>query len=866
MTNQEKYNPPRWPLSVLRWVIRPQFMEEIEGDMEETFLDDVERLGVRKARWYYAWNVMLLFRPALLRNFFRLQIPNPADMLANYLKTGWRNFKKYRTYSSINIFGLALGFTASLLLFLIINYENSFDRFHRDVENIYRVASQWSGGDISDMIVTPQVPLMVEEYTDIVAGTRFHGSEDMIAYDEKFVRSEFRIVDSTFASVFSFAEIQGSVSDALSSPGQIVLTESLAKNIFGSDDAMGKTLSLVNQDMDFIVRAVVEDPPQNSTIQFQALIPWSSAPEWLDIDQSGNWYNMFMTGYVRVTPGTDKAGLENHLDEFGQKYFLEDRKGKESIVLLPLIDEHFRISGNRRLLTILGIIAVAILLISCINFMNLSISQLLERTREIGVRKVMGGRPWQLISQFMTEGLIICTLAVIAGMATTYLLIPIVQQYFDFAIDINSMTSLSTTLFILAVCFGAAVMSSLWPAFVLSGLQSTRLLHGRFSWNKTGGFFRKGLIVLQYAASILLIIGTLVVWKQIQYMKTQDLNFDGSYVVGMEFFTELFKDPALAEKKMQTMKEELMREPAILSVSATNSVPGKYWHNYNSFSTPDSIEPREFSLRQLTVDDRFFETFEMEVIEGRDFDKDLDGDGSVAILNEAAVEKYGWTDLEDKFLRSGGGGELTRVIGVVKDYHYQSLSESIQPVIHFYHPEAGGQLAVRLHPENIQEGLKVLETKWNELDPFESFSYFFVDEEFDQLYKEHEKLGLTSTVFCMIAILLAGMGLFSLSAYSIRLRKKEIGVRKVLGASISSIIYSLSRGFSLLVVLAFLITCPVIYLLLNRFLDDFAFRISLSPWIFLMGGVFVFLVSIFIVGYQSARAATESPVYALKDE
>lgn len=788
-------------------------------------------------------------------------------MFQNYFKIGWRNLLKYRSYSSINILGLSAGFGATLLLLLIINYENSFDKFHADSDNLYRVVTRDSNGDLSDLIVTPQTPLMQEEYPDIVASTRYFDGWSILQGGEKYVQASYHIVDVGFAEMFDFKESKGSVLKALSAPDQIVLTESFAAKLFGLEEPMGQRVSIVDEDLHFTVAAIVADPAKNSSLKFEALIPWANAPSWLDIDQAGNWYNTFMTGYVQLSPQTDLREMETKLQAFVQNHFLEERKASTTIALLPLSQEHFRLTNNKRIISILGIIAGAILLISCLNFMNLSISQLLGRTREIGVRKVMGSRRIQLVYQFIIEGLIISSFSILAGILLIYLILPQVNSYFSFDINFNVIENQSILYFLLGICAFTILICSLWPSIALSGLKPVNSMKGVISQKKSGGYFRKGLIVLQFSSSIVLIIGTTVIWSQLQFMKDRDLKFNGSHVVAMWSWPDLFKDPESAKQELLTFRDQLENETLIQDVSLAQCIPGSYNENYNGFRTVDSLDSKAVSLRQLTIDHKYFETFEMTMKKGRNFSFELESDKQAVIVNETAMKAYGWTDIDDKQLVSGGdGGRIYEVIGVVEDYYYQSLKRSIEPVIHFYSPDNTNRLAVRLNPDRIKEGLTLLESKWNAMDPYEPFDYFFVDEAFNELYKEQERLGTTSSMFSLIAIIIAGLGLFSITSYTIRLLKKEIGIRKVLGASMTDIMTKLSRNFGLLVFVAFILACPIMYFLSAAFLEDFTYRIDLSPWIFIAGGSFVFIIAMLIVGFQSGRAALENPVNSLRDE
>ncbi len=862
---EHHHKPPGFALWLLRAIIRPRYLHEIEGDMEEVFREDLEQHSSRKAKWLYLWNVLLLLRISLIKTPHLFPSFNHNLMIRNYLKSGWRNFLKYRRYSLINVLGLSIGFGTAILLFMIVSYENSFDTFHQNHQDLYRVANRHADGEVSDLIVTPQLPLMKREMPEVLRASRFYDGWDMLEQGDQYIATSYHIVDPDFAQMFDFEVLKGDVARALSTPGQAVITKSLAAKLFGQEDPLGKTLRIVSEDIELTVSALIRDVPQQSSMQFELLIPWDNAPEWLGPDQAGNWYNTFMTGYVQLHPQTDIQQLEEKSALFVADHFLEGRRS-DRIAFLPLLDEHFRATNNKKIIYILGIIAGAILLISCFNFMNLAISQFLGRTREIGVRKVMGSQRAQLVFQFMVEGFIVCTVAIVLGLLITFLAIPYANEYLDLSISRNIFRELNLLGILAALIAITVMLCTLWPSFTLSGFPAVRLMRDFTSGRSSGGLFRKGLIVLQFTASVILIIGTIVVLQQTRYMKQQDLKFDGNNVVLMEVWPELFfSDPEAATQKLLTMRNELDNQSLFQSATLSQSVPGNYNEDYNGFTSADSTATT-VSMRQTSIDHRYLETFGIKLVRGRNFSPDIESDKEAKIINETAFKSLGWTDLKDRRLKIGGGGKEVQVIGVVEDYHYQSLKRAVQPVILHYNPDYPTRLAVRLDPNRISEALALLEQKWDELGPYKAFDYSFVDEEFDLLYKEQERLSLIATLFAFIGMAIACLGLFSISSYTIRLRKKEIGIRKVLGATISNIVLSLSRNFGLLVLGSFLIAVPVIYFLSLQFLKDYSYRIDLSPWIFILGIGVVFVVAMVIVGTQSRLAAMENPVDALVDE
>jgi putative ABC transport system permease protein len=864
MEENKKNRPPAWADDFLKWFSAPHLLEEVQGDLYEAFQKRCQDLGVRKAKALFVLDVLRSLSLRTIDNPF--QTHKSATMVSSYLKSGWRNFVKYKSYSLINIFGLSIGFSSALLLFLITRYEHSFDRFHSKADRIYRVGNSYKGGGYDDLIVTPQVPLMEKEYPDITHSSRFHGAEDIMGYNDTFIRTSYHVVDPGFADMFDFGMIAGDLRKALASPNQIVLTRSTAQELFGNEEPMGKSVRFVNEKTEFTVAAVADDPPKNSTMQFEALIPWSNAPEWLDINQAGNWYNTLMVGYVELAPGASKKALEEKLQVFKETHFLEERRATWSVLLLPLTDEHFRLARNQGMITILGIIAGAILLISCINFTNLSIAQTLKRTKEVGLRRVLGSLKRQVTFQFMIEALITCAISMIIGIAITWLVLPYMNRYYDFGVAIDFQQNQRLIVFLVCVCILPGLCASLGPSWALSGLKPVNAIKGVVRGGPSGKYLRRVLIVLQFTASIILAIGTAIIWQQNHYMKSQDLRFNQANVVAVEAWPELFRDPEKARQDLLTLRKELEKETAIESVSFASGIPGGYDENYNGFSDADSPAGEKISLRQVNVDHYFFKTFGMRIVKGRNFSTEIEGDKNAVIINEAAMREYGWTDVENKAIVAGGGGRRLTVIGVVEDYYYQSLKRSIQPLIHFYTPDNVSRLAVRLKAGRIEEGLALLKSKWNALGPFEPFDYRFVEKSFDSLYKEQDRLSATCSLFSLIAVAISSLGLISITAYSIRLRRKEVSIRKVLGASVPEIVLKLSRIYGVMIMIGFVFACPVVYYLGNAFLAGFAYRIQLSPLVFAGVGVAIFMLAMFIVGWLSGKAALENPVEALKDE
>lgn len=865
MEAPNRIQPPSWADNLLQWLIAPHLLEEVQGDLYEVFYKRCGSMGVRKAKWLFILDVLRSLTFRKLHNPF-LWRQSWTSILASYMMSGWRNFLRYRSYSLINIFGLSMGFASALLLFLIIRYENSFDQFHSKSEQIYRVGNSFKEGGFDDMIVTPQLPLMKTEYPDIVHASRFHGAEDIMGHGETYVRSSYHIVDADFARMFDFPVIQGDLLKALSSPNQIVLTESRARSLFGNDPPMGKTVRLVSEKTDFTVSAVLKDPPKNSSLQFNALIPWDNAPQWLDINEAGNWYNTLMVGYVELAPEAAKSALEEKLETFKNAHFLEERRATWGVILLPLANEHSRLTQNEGMITILSIIAIAIMLISCINFANLTIAQSLKRIREIGVRRILGSLRQQVILQFTIEGFITCAVAMFVGVAIAWVVIPGINQYYDLGITLDYRQHQPLIAFLVAILILPGLSASIGLSFALAHIKPANAVKGVVRSGLPGAYLRHILVVTQFAASIILLIGTAIIWQQTSYMKSQDPRFNRANVATLEVWPDLFRSPEKAQRELLSFRDAIAKETAIESVSFASGVPGEYDENYNIFSAADAPTEKNVSLRKVYVNHNFFETFGMHLTEGRFFNRDIESDKQSVIINATAMKAFGWTDIADKEIIEGGDGQRLKVIGVVEDYHYQSLQRTIQPLVHYYVDGHLGRMAVRLKPGRIEDGLALLRDKWATLDAFEAFNYRFVDDTFDNLYKAQDRLTATCSLFSMIAVVISALGLFTITAYSIRLRRKEVSIRKVMGASVTELVIKLSKSYGVMVLIGFLVACPIAYHIGNTFLSEFAHRIEPSPLLFAGAGIAVFALACFIVGCISARAAFENPVNALKEE
>ena len=829
----------------------------------------------RKAQGHYIRDVLLLFRPAIIRplTLNRLVSNQSPAMYRSYFKTGFRNLLRYRGYALLNIFGLAIGMAAAIVLFLVVRYEQSFDTFHLQHNQIYRLGEQTVQNvetDAYDLTPVPVVPTLLEEIPEVVAGTRFFAPNQIrLRYQDHTANPLVHFVDSGFAELFNFGTLAGDLRQTLTTPNRLVLTKSVARKLFGNAEAVGKTLAVVNDERQFTVGAVLADPPANSSLQFEALLPWANAPDWVAKDPT--WYDTFMTGFVKLSDHASPAALSEKLLAFKTRHYSNEKSADIHLHLRPLADLRAFDTDNQPIINLLSLIATFTLLIASVNFMNLATAQSLLRTREIGVRKALGSLRGQLVGQFLTESVLTTLLALGVGILLVHGTLPWFNRYFDLPLTFRYWQNLPLLGALLGGGLLVGLLAGMYPALFVSRWSPVASLKGHHH-RGTGRWLQQSLIVVQYVASIVLIAGTVVIWRQIQFMQSQDLRFDQENVVGFSLWYDNygFESEEQAKSAIKTMINRLENESSIMGLTFAEHMPGHYIQNYNSFYDSEAPAQEPVSMRQVTIGDRYFETLGMHLLMGRLPSPELVPDsGFAVVLNETALKALGWTDIEDKYLIAKGDATRFPVIGVVQDYHYQSLQEKIQPMVHGYYPGDEyyyGHIAVRLQPGRTAEGLAILEEAYQSLSPYEPFDYYFLDAEFDKMYRTQKRLGFTATLFAGVAVVLASLGLLALAAFATQLRRKEVGVRKVLGASVTQIIVLLSRNFAALVVIAFVVACPLVYYGAERFLQDFAYRIGLGADVFLIAGAIALLVAGLSVSAQALRAASENPVEALRDE
>jgi ABC-type antimicrobial peptide transport system permease subunit len=792
-------------------------------------------------------------------------------MFWNYLKIAWRTIKRYKGYSFINIFGLAVGLACCILILLWVQDELSYDQFHENLDDLYRINAEFHKTEPVTHywpVCAPLAPVLKEEYPEIVKATRFTRLRrgQLVRYgDKKFLESQICLTDPDFFTMFTFPFLEGNPQTVLSHPDSIVLVESLSAKYFGDGSPVGKTLTL-NNEHDFTVTGVLQDIPENSTIQFDFLIPFIRIEDfekaWAVLD---NWSLSGFATYIQLEKQASAAVLENKIANYLQKHVPES---EDVLYLQPFEDIHLYSShvqfgiegqGDITYVYIFSLIALFVLIIASINFMNLATARSTNRAREVGLRKVVGAKRVQLIRQFFCESVCMAFLSLVLAVVLVELFLPVFANLSGKALVLDFSSHIHVLLAIVIMTLITGFLSGTYPALFLSSLRPFQILKGTLKTEGRGILFRRILVVSQFSLSIMLIICTIVVSHQNGYMQNKKLGFNREHVVYIPIREEL-------AERFDTFKTELVKRSGILNVAASSSLPTS-----GVFLTTDKVSwegknPEDNIVLEVTSTGYdFVETFDLEVVEGRSFSKEFLTDEEEAIvINETAKKIIGMEDPVGKQLIFGDAA--TTIIGVVKDYHFKSLHSEIEPLIMAIVPSVYRYVFIRLEAGDIPHTLAGVEDTWNTFFPETPFEYHFLDEAYDRLYRTERRMGILFHYFSVLAILISCLGLFGLASFMAEKRTKEIGIRKVLGASLSGIVVLLNKQFTKWVLLANVLSWPVAYYTMSKWLQGFAYRINLGIGTFALAAVMALAIAVGTVSYQSVKAALTNPADSLRYE
>lgn len=819
-------------------------------------------------------------------------------MFRNYLKTAFRSLLKQKVYSAINVLGLAVSIGACILIVMYVRHEFSYDKFFPNHERIYKMAlERIYPNHVTFYAAVPHsfAQAMKRDFPEVENVLYVFGpnKNSVITYKvsdtevKSFEEDYFLQTDSTFFEFFDIELIKGDKRTALSLPNQIILSETAARKYFGNDDPIGK---LLGGDVgDVKVVGVFKDFPDNSHLRFD-LLSSIAGPQFQQFVNQENYTTFDSHTYVRLKPGTDFKALEAKFPKMVDTYAsgeIERHLGKSwedykkagngyRYFLQPLASIHldptnieFTItpSGNLQYVYILSFIAILILVIACINFMNLATARSAERAREVGVRKVMGSLKQQLVSQFLIEAILLSVAGTAIAIVGARLLLPSFNSLVEKQLQPNFDFFLVAGLLGVALIVG--ILAGLYPAFVLSSYNPVVVMKGNFTGGSKGAWLRNGLVVFQFMISIVLIVGTVVVGNQMSFMQNKNLGFDKEQVLMVERAFVL-------DKKTHSFIEELRRMPEVKDVAGTSSRVGNRDDFFGERFQPQGSD-EVLTVKGMLMDDDFTRMIGFQMMEGRSFSKETN-DSLSLILNETAVKTLGLSDPIGRKVRSDGlGGNqqtvgmIYTVIGIVKDFNFQSLRDEITPLaIHsfemFSKTPNVGFVSVKLKPGQAQAALAKIQNKWNEMVPNQPFQYEFLDENLAKGYAEEQRSGKVFAVFSGLAIIIACVGLYGLSAYTASLRVKEIGIRKVMGASVTGVVVLLSKDFTKLVLIAFALSVPLAWWMMDSWLKGFAFRISLGAGSFALAGAIALGIAWLTVSYQSIKASIANPINSLRGE
>lgn len=781
-------------------------------------------------------------------------------LFKNYFKISFRNILRNKLYSSVNILGLSVGMACAILILLWVRYELSYDRFFPNADRLCRVTDteNYPGGGKTVFSMNPPslASALVDEYPEIVNTARLRSVKDLLLQygDERFDENNVMFVDPSFLKMFSLPFVEGNGGKALSGVSSVVVTQAMAKKYFGSADPIGRTIR-VNNRYDFVVTGVIKDIPPNSHLNIHFLFPFDAIKNF-GYSLTG-WDSYAHTTYVLLAEGANYREVSKKIADTIERHSAES---KTTISLQPIEDIHLYSSGiwgiggtgDITRVYIFSAIAVLILLLACINFMNLSTARAGSRAKEIGVRKVVGARRKEIALQFFLESILYAFISVVLSSVLVMDLVPVVNSISGSQLTLTLHGSAWILLLISGVALFTGIISGIYPALFLSAFRPAGVLKGRFGAGISGGHFRKFLVVFQFALTIVLITATVVIDRQLHFMENKNLGFDKERVLTVKLQGDLNKRLDLIEGRMRDNRQ-------VVGVTGVSYSPAGILSSTDVRDWQGRKSDTRFLMYVLSADYGFAKTMRIEMAKGRYFASQADtADGCV--VNQAAVRAMN--------MKSPIGKKVLglRIVGVMKDFNFTSLHSRIEPLLVVYDPSSIQQLLVRVKPGDVGQTLESLKETWSRVAPLFPFEYGFLNQQIDKLYGPDQRVGSLINVFSFLALFIACLGMFGLASFSAEQRTKEVGVRKVLGAKVWGIVLLLTKEFTKYVLVANLFAWPIAYFALNEWLQDYAYRIEMSWWIFAAAGAFALLVALATVSFQALRAAVLNPVEALRYE
>ena len=880
-------NPPRWASWLLDTFSHPDRREEVQGDLLELYAYWVQTLGERRADWRYSLSAVKLLRPLARRkntDQYSTPLSLRPDMIRNYLKIAWRNLILHKVFTAINIIGLAVGLATCLLIVLFVLHELSYDRYHTKADRLFRMINhgQLGGKDLNTTYVgTPAGPALVRDYSGVEATTRLYEEGTFIVkHDHESFKEEHVIFpDSNFFDIFSIPLLKGNARTVLTEPQTVVITETTARKYFGSQDPVGQTLTLGTRGL-FRVTGVCQDVPSNTHFHYTIFGSLRS------IQLRDKWLASGAQTYVLLRNGYSIDNLRAKMPELVRKYIGPEiqeflgislteftRKGDRfTFQFQPITDIHLHShlegeiepNSDIKYVYIFSAIAVFILLIACINFLNLSTAGSAGRAKEVGIRKVLGSVQQQLIWQFLSESVLITFMAFVVALGIVALVLPSFNQLAGKQFSVRDLTNGAMLPGMLVACLLIGLLAGSYPAFFLSAFKPVSVLKGKIRAGFRSGWLRNTLVTTQFVVSIGMIIGTIVVYQQLHFIQNKKVGFDKDQVL-------VLHDTYALGPKGNAFRAELAKLADVLQVTQAGYLPAGPSNNGAEGFQPDNgmAQPITYREKTYSIDENYLPTLGIRVVQGRNFSKAFPSDSSAVLINQAAVRRFGWKNPIGKRLSSIGDGSPNSkrtytIVGVVNDFHYTSMHQPIAPLVMLYGPD-NYQMALRIRTANLPALLNILEQKWK-AQTDNPFAYSFLSERFNNTYQSEQRVGQLFSIFAGLTVIISCLGLFGLAMFTAQQRTKEIGVRKVLGASVASVVGLLSKDFLKLVLVALVIATPIAWYAMSRWLQDFAYRIDLSWWVFVLAGLLAIGIALLTVSFQSIKAALMNPVKSLRSE
>lgn len=820
-------------------------------------------------------------------------------MIKNYLLTSFRHLLKQRFFASLNILGLAIGLSAFWLIQHYVRYERSYENFIENGDDIYRVQLDvYRNGELvykSSENYAGVGEAMKREFPEVLEYARLYnmGSKNNVIITREdgpngpvvFKQRKFLYADAPILKMFSYEMVNGDIEKALAAPFTIVISETMARNYFGDEDPMGKTLRLEDDDFNnepCIVTGVFKDPPSNTHLKFDVLISFPTIYGRFETALSRyktGWDRKDYYTYVHLKEGTDPANLEEKLPELVTKYKpeLADQNGEDILLLQPVKDIHLNsrltdeaeINGNAEAVGYLAIIAWFIVIIACINYVNLSTAKSIERAKEVGLRKVVGSQKSQLIFHFLVESTLVFLFAIVVAFVLTLLITPLFNNIggtpSSYIIWIQPWLWISALIF----WVGGSLVTGFYPALVLSSFKPVEVLKGRFKGKSEGVFLRKALVILQFATSVILIVGTLIVYEQMSFMQNQDLGYSTDQIMVVERPSTRDTSNVQARNDYMSFKNGLSAQSMVNGVAGSGMLPGKKLRFKTQFRKLDQDPSLATTFAVSSMDYEFFELLDMGMIAGRNFSRDFIKDADTAIvINEYGARALGFEPEEavGKYMSIDQFRWKPQIIGVIKNIHNESLQEAIQPLAFFLQQYNNEYMMVKVETMNIDEAVSVVEKQWNESFSGNPFEFFFLDSYFDSYYQSEKSFSSLFLVFTVLAIIIGCLGLFGLSSYTAVQKTKEIGIRKVLGSTTLGIVSLMFKDFLLLIAIANLIAWPVAYYFLNGWLENYPYHVNINFLLFGLAALLVVLIAFLTVSYHTLKTAQLNPAKTLKYE